>query len=62
VAKRGEALAIAHEGYAYQLCECTEILLRQTLLMLLEDQRLFDVFVDSRKLDKYFVFSGVGSP
>jgi hypothetical protein len=43
-----------YEGYAYQLAECTEILLRRTLLLILNDQRLFDVFVDSRKLDKYF--------
>jgi hypothetical protein len=43
-----------YEGYAYQLSECTEILLRQTLLLILNDQRMFDVFVDSRKLDRYF--------
>jgi hypothetical protein len=43
-----------YSGYAYQLSECTEILLRQTLLLILGDQRLFDVFVDNRKLDKYF--------
>jgi len=43
-----------YEGYAYQLAECTEILLRKTLLLIMKDQRLFDVFVDSKKLDKYF--------
>jgi hypothetical protein len=43
-----------YEGYAYQLAECTEILLRKTLLSIMQEQRLFDVFVDSRKLDKYF--------
>ena len=43
-----------YEGYAEQLAECTEIILRRTLLLILNDQRLFDVFVDSRKLDKYF--------
>jgi len=43
-----------YEGYAYQLAECTEILLRRTLLMILSEQRIFDVFVDSRKLDRYF--------
>ena len=42
------------EGYAYQICECTEILLRQTLLRILNDQQMFDVFVDSAKLDVYF--------
>jgi hypothetical protein len=43
-----------YEGYAYQVVECTEILLREALLLILNDQRVFDVFVDSRKLDKYF--------
>ena len=43
-----------YDGYAYQLAECTEILLRRTLLMILNDQGVFDVFVDSRKLDRYF--------
>ena len=43
-----------YEGYAYQLAECTEILLRRTLLLILAEQRMFDVFIDSRKLDKYF--------
>lgn len=38
-------------GYAYQLCECTEILLRLTLVKLFEDPVLFDVFRDPRKLD-----------
>lgn len=41
-------------GYAYQLCECTEILLRLTLVKLFEDPVLFDVFRDPRKLDRYF--------
>jgi hypothetical protein len=43
-----------YEGYGYQLSECTEILLRQTLLLILNDQSMFEIFVDSRKLDKYF--------
>jgi hypothetical protein len=43
-----------YEGYAYQLSECTEILLRQTLLLILNDQGVFDIFADSRKLDRYF--------
>jgi hypothetical protein len=43
-----------YEGYAYQLAECTEILFRRTLLTILNDQRVFDIFVDSRKLDRYF--------
>lgn len=43
-----------YEGYAYQLAECTEILLRKTLLSITKEQRLFDVFVDPKKLDKYF--------
>ncbi len=41
-------------GYAYQLLECTEILLRLTLLRLFEDSTLFDVFLDPVKLDNYF--------
>lgn len=43
-----------HSGYAYQLCECTEILLRLSLLRLLQDQELFNTFVDPKKLDRYF--------
>jgi hypothetical protein len=43
-----------YEGYAYQLCECTEILLRETLLLILTEQRVFDIFADSQKLDRYF--------
>jgi hypothetical protein len=42
------------ESYAYQLCECAEILLRQTLLLILKDQKWFDTFVDSGNLDNYF--------
>jgi len=42
------------DGYAYQLCECTEILLRQTLLLVLNDQSMFDIFLDTQKLDRYF--------
>lgn len=43
-----------YEGYAYQIAECTEILLRQALLRILNDQNMFDTFVDPRKLDDYF--------
>jgi len=43
-----------YEGYAYQLAECTEILLRRTLLLILNEQRMFDIFIDSRRLDRYF--------
>jgi hypothetical protein len=43
-----------YDGYAYQLVECTEIFLRQTLLLILSQQELFDVFLDSRKLERYF--------
>jgi len=42
------------EGYAYQLLEQTEILLRLSLLKILEDQRLFETFTDGAKLDSYF--------
>lgn len=42
------------QGYAYQLFECTEILLRLTLVRLFEDTGLFDVFLDPVELDKYF--------
>ncbi|HEX4134476.1 MAG TPA: hypothetical protein VHY84_07705, partial [Bryobacteraceae bacterium] len=42
------------EGYAYQLLEQTEILLRLSLLKILEDQRLFETFTDGTKLDSYF--------
>lgn len=41
-------------GYAYQLLECTEILLRETLLKILEDQVLLATFLDPVKLDNYF--------
>jgi hypothetical protein len=40
-------------GRAYQLLECTEILLRQALLEILRDQNLFDTFRDPKKLDNY---------
>ncbi len=43
-----------YEGYAYQLAECTEILLWRTLLTILNDQRIFDIFVDSRKTRQIF--------
>lgn len=41
-------------GYAYQLMECSEILLRESLLRLLEDQALFDTFLDPVRLDAFF--------
>ncbi len=41
-------------GYGYQLLEQTEILLRLTLLRILEDQMLFDTFSDPHLLDAYF--------
>lgn len=41
-------------GYAYQLMECSEIMLRESLLLVLEDQAMFDVFVDAARLDAYF--------
>ena len=37
-------------GYAYQLLECTEILLRESLLMLLEDRHRFEIFIDAHDL------------
>ncbi len=52
----GQWLSTASEesGYAYQLLECTEILLRLTLLRLFENSTLFGVFLDPIKLDNYF--------
>jgi hypothetical protein len=41
-------------GYAYQLLECTEILLRLTLLRIFEDPSLMRVFRDPVLLDSYF--------
>lgn len=41
-------------GYAYQLLECTEILLRITLLRILEDSALLGTFRNSTSLDNYF--------
>jgi hypothetical protein len=41
-------------GYAYQLIEQTEIALRLTLLRILEDQTLFEIFSDSARLDAHF--------
>jgi hypothetical protein len=41
-------------GYAYQLVECSEILLRVALLRILEDQTLLDTFRDPAALDTYF--------
>lgn len=41
-------------GYAYQLLECTEILLRETLLKLLEDPSLFSIFLSPVQLDQHF--------
>jgi len=48
------ANAPPESGYAYQLMECTEILLRESLLLLLDDQAMFDVFVDVNRLDAHF--------
>jgi hypothetical protein len=46
---------VDHErGYAYQLLECTEIVLRVTLTKILGDPHLLDVFLDPKKLDRYF--------
>jgi hypothetical protein len=42
------------KGYAYQLLEQTEILLRLSLLKILEDPILFETFSDAKKLDAYF--------
>lgn len=41
-------------GYAYQLTECTEILLRLSLLKSLEDSSLLDVLINPTELDNYF--------
>lgn len=41
-------------GYAYQLMECSEILLRESLLRLLENQVLFETFLDPVRLDAQF--------
>ena len=41
-------------GYAYQLMECSEILLRESLLRLLESQALFETFLDPVRLDAQF--------
>ena len=41
-------------GYAYRLCECTEILLRTTLLKILEHSTLLETFKDPVNLDGYF--------
>jgi len=41
-------------GYAYQLLECTEILLRLTLLRIFEDQALMKTFRDPALLDSFF--------
>lgn len=41
-------------GYAYQLLECTEIMLRLTLLRIFENQALMSVFLDPARLDGYF--------
>jgi hypothetical protein len=48
-------VAELESGYAYQLLEQTEILLRLSLLKILEDQVLFETFSDAHKLDAYFV-------
>ena len=44
----------AETGYAYQLLECTEIVLRLSLLRIFEDQALMSVFRDPVLLDSYF--------
>jgi hypothetical protein len=41
-------------GYAYLLLECTEILLRTTLLKIMEDGTLLQTFKDPVRLDSYF--------
>ncbi len=41
-------------GYAYQLLEQTEILLRLSLLRILQERGLFETFADSSKLDAFF--------
>lgn len=47
-------------GYAYQLIEQTEIALRLTLIKLLENQPLFDIFSDASRLDAYFELGAAG--
>jgi hypothetical protein len=42
------------DGYAYQLLEQTEILLRLSLIKILENKGLFETFADAKKLDAYF--------
>ena len=49
-----DAHAPSESGYAYQLMECSEILLRESLLRLLEDHALFETFIDANGLDAYF--------
>jgi len=49
--KSGDPL---ESGYAYQLLECTEILLRETLLRLFEDPSLFAIFLSPIQLDQHF--------
>ena len=41
-------------GYAYQLAECSEILLRVSLLRILENQALLNTFRDPAALDAHF--------
>ena len=41
-------------GYGYQLVEQTEILLRLSLLTILESPTVFATFVDPARLDAYF--------
>ena len=41
-------------SYAYQLLECSEILLRESLLRLLEDVNLFEAYIDPVRLDASF--------
>jgi hypothetical protein len=50
----GASASEPETGYAYQLLEQTELLLRLSLIKILEDQVLFETFSDPHKLDAYF--------
>jgi hypothetical protein len=54
VAWLSDAHAPRESGYAYQLMECSEILLRESLLRLMEDQALFETFINPNRLDAFF--------
>jgi hypothetical protein len=45
-------------GYAYQLVECTEILLRFSLLKILDNPRYYKIFRDPNRLDQFFGLKG----